>query len=413
MYPKYKPFRQVHLWELTELYVLLNQNLWLYLSAFLRKTTISELSKRLKIQYKVLTNFRDSPQKSISVKNLFKICKELNLDFETVEKSIRAVRFSTQGKLEKIFFPFNMDIYSWRLICHIIGDGTIDTRGSFPSLTWSQNLKNQVELRTLIKRLSRYPNGKSMRVNYPKGLTYVIMKAIPELTISDLKKPKFVRFVIKLPPKYYDWKVQFITAFLLDDGNLGKNISFAQKNKAIITNVMRLCDQLGYDHSPYPPKLHPNGRVYRFRLYQGGVIQFYNDLKKIASNDLILGLWHKKNDLEKVINSYNLEKGSTLRDSREFYSILLEILGDHKIKTTADLRKNPRIKLFISKKHPNFLLHRLYFLRDKGFIRHIKNNEKRPSSWWIPPSNDPVKLSIEFRKKYGLKSFTSSKREVL
>ncbi|MFX1505886.1 MAG: hypothetical protein ACFFDC_07205 [Promethearchaeota archaeon] len=334
----------------------------------------------------------------------------MNLNFETVEKSIRAVRFSNHGKLEKISFPFNMDIYSWRLICHIIGDGTIDKRHSFPSLTWSQNLKNQVEIRTLIERLSRYPNGNSIRVNYPKGLTYVIMKAIPELTVNDLKKPKFVQFVINLPSEYYDWKVQFLTAFLLDDGNVGKNISFAQKKKAILTNVMRLCDQLGYDHTPYPPKLHPNGRVYRFRLYQGGVLQFYNDLERIASNDPILGLWHKKSDLESVINSYNLDKGSALRDSREFYVTLLEILGDHQIKTTIDLRKNPRIQSFLSKKHPNFLLHRLYYLRDKGFIRHVKNNEKRPSSWWIPPSNDPVKLSTEFRKNYGLKSFTSSKR---
>ncbi|PWI48950.1 hypothetical protein CEE45_04260 [Candidatus Heimdallarchaeota archaeon B3_Heim] len=400
------PFNTVQLKDLTKFYVLLNYNLWLYLSTFLKRSTISKLSTNLKISYKVLLGIRDSPNKTIIVPNLYRLCQELNLDFKTIQKSVQAVRYSPQGKLEKISFPFHMNIYAWRVICHIIGDGTIDKRQSFPSLVWTQKRMNQENMRSLLGKLSRSPDGNSERVHYPKGLTYVIMMAIPDLVAHDLKTPKFVQFVIDLPSKYFNWKIQFLTAFLLDDGNVSNQILFAQKNELILTRVMQLCDQLGYDHTPYPPIPHNNGRAYIFRLYQGGVIQYYNDLNRISFKDPLLGLWHKKNALDSLVKSYNITKGSALRRAREFYPHILEVLGDHQVYTTPELQKHPKLKHFIKGVYSEYLLHRLFYLRDKGFIVQVENNH--PYSWKLPSSSDPAKLTLKLQKNYGKNSFNSS-----
>ena len=398
------PFREVNLFELTDFYVLLSHDNWLILSTLLMNSNLSKLSRKLKILHSVLRNIRDFPDKTISVTNLIKLSNALKLDLQSMEKSIRGIRFSQTGDLEKITFPFKMDIYSWRAICHIIGDGTLDRRYKFPSHAWTQKPKNQEMMRTLLGKLSRRPSGRSIRVNFPKGLTYVIIAAIPDLKAEDLKTNKFVRFVLGLPSKYRNWKVQFLAAFLIDDGSVSNNISFAQKDINILTDVMQLCDQLGYDHSPYPPDLHGNGRAYIFRLYQTGIIQFYEDLQRTAFKDPLLGLWHKQPKLDTIIKSYDLQKGSAIRRSREICCILIEVLGDHKARTIKQLQQHPKLKPLIVELHPNFLLHRLYYLCDKGFIQKIENENKHPYLWKIPDNRDPITILREFTVNYGKKS---------
>ncbi len=397
-------FRTVQLRELTKLYVLLEYQLWESLSIKLRELTLSKLSRKLNINYSVLRSIRDFPNKSICVNNLIKLSREFDIDFKRIEKSTRAIRFSQTSELEKITFPFNMDIYSWRAICHILGDGTIDKRSLFGSIIWTQNPKNQEEMRTLLEKLSRRPSGNSIRVNYPKGLAYIIMAAIPRLSVEDLKTPKFVQFVIDLPSKYLDWKIQFLTTFLLDDGCISREISFVQKNKIILMKIMKLCDQLAYDHTPYPPYFNKKSRVYRFSLYQIGVLKFYNDLNKIASKDSLLGIWHKTNDLESLVNSYDRKKGFALHRARLFYIELLKILCDDQLHTISELKKNPNLKPFLQGVYTDYLLFRLYYLRDKGLVKQIKKGNKRFSYWKIARITNPEKFLTRFIARYGKNS---------
>jgi hypothetical protein len=394
-------FQEVHLWDMTNLYVILNHDIWLNISDFLKRCTLSKLSGHLEIYYKVLCNIRDNPSLSISVPNLLKLCQTSELDLEIVEKSIQSVRFTSHGKQENILFPFKPNIYAWRAICHILGDGTIDRRNSYPTLVWTQEPKNQGFMRDLLEKLSRRPGGKSERVNFPKGLTSVIMAAIPNLTFFDLKTLKFIHFIINLPPKYRDWKVQFLTAFILDDGTVRNHLRLAQKNKAILENIMCLCDQLGYEHSPYPPKLH--GRAYGFSLYQQGVVKFYKDLNKISSNDPLLGLWHKSNDLIMLVTSYDLDLGFARQKAKEVCTIVIKILGDHQIRDTTELRSHLRLRPLLKNKYSDYLIHRLRFLQKKGFIHQVKKKQeqKKPYLWVIPSLNDPAMLIDEFNNSYG------------
>ncbi|MFX1282182.1 MAG: hypothetical protein ACFFB5_00945 [Promethearchaeota archaeon] len=367
------------------------------------------MSGRLSIYYKVLSNIRNNPNMSISVSNLWKLCKAAKLDLKIVEKSVQTIRFSSHGKKENLSFPFTMNIYAWRALCHIIGDGTIDKRNSSPTLTWTQQPKNQGFMRDLLERLSRRPGGKSERVNFPKGLTYLIISTMPSFTLNDLKTPKFIQFIIDLPPIYHAWKVQFLAAFLLDDGCVSKNLYFGQKNKVLLENVMRLCDQLGYEHTPYPPKLR--GRGYTFGLYQRGVIQFYNDLCMSVSKDPLLGLWHKHDELKTLVASYDLKTVYAREFAKKVCLTIIKILGDHKIRNTNELRFHSKLKTLLKGRHPDFLIQRLKYLHERGFIHQIKKGQRvtKPYVWVIPAFNDPKMLIKEYQNSYGTSHIISKK----
>ncbi|MHA2075740.1 MAG: hypothetical protein ACW97X_14055, partial [Candidatus Hodarchaeales archaeon] len=383
------PFLKIHIWDLPNLYVIVNIDIQEKIATFLRNSVLSKVSHRLKISYSVVRAIRKKPAISISVPNLLKLSLAAKLNLVSVEKSIKAVRFSSHGMLEYISFPFIITKYSWRLICHIVGDGTVDKRDSQPALIWAQKRRFQELMRDLLEKISRRPKGNSLRVVYPKGLCYTIMSSIPSLNIEDLKKQKFLKFIFDLPQIYYDLKVQFLAAFLIDDGTASSCISFTQKNKEILESVALICDQLGYIHSPIRP--HSNVGAYTFRFYQPGVLRFHHDLEKSASGDSLLGLWHKKNNLELLIKSYDLEKGAALYQAKDLCVAILSILGDHQIRSSNELRLHPKLKETLEDLYPAYLTHRLRYLHRKGFIKRVikKTNHKvliKPISWYIPSS---------------------------
>jgi hypothetical protein len=406
------PFHTVRLWEFTNLYVLLRKSVWEILSNYLKKSTLSVISRELKISSNILSNIRKNPHQSIVIPNLRKICLKVGLDLNLVEKTTQAVRFNKNGGLEDIPFPFCIDIYAWRLICHIIGDGSVsnDKDHEFPKLVWNQLQKHQHHMRTLIKRLSRVSSGKSEKVYYPKALTYTILGTMPGITIYDLSTTKFIQFVIDLPPQYKDWKVQFLAAFLLDDGSVSRTISFTQKDKSTLQYIMRLCDQLGYDHSPYPPRMKGLG-VHYFLLRRAGIEQFFLDLNNCISQDPLLGLWHKQDRFNSLASSFSLMRGNQIRHVKEVCITIIKILGDNKVRSTKELRNHPELLPLLEGKDPKKFYKRLNYLGKMGLIREVKpkNTSRRQKFWKIPLSYDPEILIKEFSKKYCYRSHPQSR----
>ncbi len=408
-----KPFHTVHLWEFTNLYVLLRREMWEIFSNYLKGFTLSVISQQLKISPNILSNIRNNPHQTIIVPNLQKICLGIGLDLEVVEKSTQAVRFHRNGELEALSFPFNIDIYAWRLICHIIGDGSVseDKDHVFPKLQWNQLFKHQNHIRALIKRLSRLSGGKSIKVYYPKALTYAIIGTMPGITIQDLGTPKFIQYVFDLPLSYKDWKVQFLAAFLLDDGSVSRTISFTQKDKTTLEYIMRLCDQLGYDHSPYPPRVK-SPDVHYFQLRQAGIEQFHVDLYQCFSQDPLLGLWHKQEKFQLLASSFSLKRGYQIRRVKEVCIAIIRILGDHQIRNTKELRNHPELYSLLEGQNPKKFYKRLNYLLKMGLIREVKlkGTSKRQKFWAISPSCDPEILIQEFHKNYGHRSHPQSRK---
>ena len=280
-------FQEVSLWEFTNLYVLLDKKDWITLSTMLKGVNLSTLSREIGIGVAALSNIRGSPDQSIVVPNLKRLCEKAEMDLIKVERNARAVRFSTRGDLENLTFPFVMDIYAWRVLSHIAGDGNVHFR-KYPALRWIQLPENQGPMRTLLSRLSREVGGTGDQVWYPKALTYAIMGTMRGITFRDLRTPSFLHFVLNLPTRYREWKVQFLAAFIVDDGCISGSISISQKDEQVLRLLMRLCVQLGYDHSPLY-RAERDG-VHGFQLRQEGIQAFLYDVAPLYARDPLLGL---------------------------------------------------------------------------------------------------------------------------
>jgi hypothetical protein len=385
--PDGSPFYTVHLWEFTNLYVLLGKKDWFSLSPYLRG-----------LKYK----------HSIVVPKLRRLCEKAGLNLESVEKAIRGVRFNNRGSIERLKFPFVMDIYAWRTLCHIVGDGNV-TKRKYPALRWIQLPENQEPMRKILYSLSRETGGESDQIWYPKALSYAMIGSMPGLTLSDLKSPKFLQFIIDLPPEYQDWKVQFLAAFIVDDGSISKDISFTQKDPITLNHIIQLCDQLGYDHS----LLYRSDRdgIHNFQLRQMGIQTFYNDIYKLMSNDPLLGLWHKTSNLHSVATSFSMQRGFDNRQAKEVCVIILSILGDHLIYSTNDLREHPKLQPYLEEQPLYYFRRRLHYLHIHGFIQEVmntKNRSFRPKHWSIPPSIDPETLIQDFLSSYGDRAHSQS-----
>ena len=406
--PTGEPFHTVLLWEFTNLYVLLGEKDWQSLSKYLKGVNLSRLSRQLEIGYYALSNIRDNRNQSIVVPNLCKLCEEAELNLESVERSIRGVRFNTRGFLEHLKFPFAMDIYAWRTLCHIAGDGNINIR-KYPDLRWIQLPKHQGPMRELLKRLSRPVGGESDQIWYPKALTYAMMGTMPELTLHDLRSPKFLQFILDLPASYRDWKVEFLAAFIVDDGSISKSISFTQKSETTLQYIAHLCDQLGYDHSHiYRQK---RDGVHNFQLRQQGIETFYVDIHKLTSKDPLLGLWHKDPNLQSVATSFSMRRGFDNRQVVEVCLTIISVLGDHKQRDTDELRQHPKINPFLEGQPWYYLGRRLQKLFKLNLIQEVLKLGKtsyRPKCWVIPPSHDPETLAKKFLANYGNRAHKQS-----
>ncbi|MHA2326984.1 MAG: hypothetical protein ACXACR_00520 [Candidatus Hodarchaeales archaeon] len=301
-----------------------------------------------------------------------------------------------------------MDVYSWRVLCHIVGDGNIHMR-KYPDLRWIQLPENQEPMREILKRLSRSVGGESDQVWYPKALTYAMLGTMPGLTVYDLRTPKFLQFIIDLPPNYRDWKIQFLAAFIVDDGCISKDISFTQKDPTTLNHIIQLCDQLGYDHSSL--YCHKRDGVHNFQLRQEGIQAFHNDIHKLNVQDPLLGLWHKHPNLISVASSFSMKRGFDNRFAKEVYVTIISILGDHQIRNTDELRQHPELQPFLEDKPYYFFSRRLQYLHENGYIQEVKQTKKqsyRPKNWYIPYSRDPKTLTEEFLSNHGDRAHSQS-----
>lgn len=398
------PFHTVHLWEFTNLHAVLIDKAWNIISDFLKQSNLKQLSQQLHIKQRVLEAIYRYNTYATHISNLYKIGQMARLDPDTIETSVKAVRFSRNGPLESISFPFVIDLYAWRILCHTAGDGSVKfhkTIRALPEIKWCQKQKNQKHMLSILKRWNPNLMNCDMLVKFPKALTYCIIGSIPEITFRDLRTPKFVQFVLNLPLFYRDWKVQFLAAFLVDDGSVGKVVSFAQMDRNKLEYVMKICDQLGYPHSPFPPKQQKNG-IYSFRFRALGTEKFFTDLQKMASKDPLLGLWQKHHRLEARVSSYSKKRNKDYEISEKVYIRILTILGDFKMRTNRELQQHPKLRLLISGKSRKWFELRTRRLNKMGLIREVKPAKYR-KYWGIPSNTTSEELIQDFLTKYHSK----------
>ncbi len=426
--PTGEPFHTVRLWEFENLYVLLKQEVWKTISSFLRKLPLSTLTKHLDISVTILSNIRNNSNQSIHIHNLYKLFDAVNLDLNEIESSIRSIKFGQRGEPEYISFPFTMNIYAWRVLCHIVGDGNVHDRDDrpYPYLRWTQHSrkgekkfkdippKTQRHMRTLLERLSRLPGGSGNEVNYPKALTYCIIGTIPLLKLSDLRTPKFIQFVLDLPTSYHDYKVQFLAAFAIDDGGIDQTINFNQSSLPKLRLVMKLCDQMNYEYSePYFDK-RENVKVWSFRLQLRGIRCLYNDLIEIQtrySNDSTLGLWHKSHLHQRIVQNISDKRLDDNQRAIAVCECIITIMSDNVVRKTPEIHQHPKINPLVNGYSDKIFLDRLRTITSMNILREVKKSSQisyRPKRWVIPTGRDLRTLLKVFHAKYGDRSHKHS-----
>lgn len=153
--PNNSPFHTVRLWEFTNLHAVLKYKVWNIISNFLYQSNLSSLAQKLQIKRRVLDEICRYPNYATHISNLFQIGKELGLTPEVIESSVKSVRFSRNGDLESIPFPFVIDLYAWRALCHVAGDGSVkfhSTTRALPEIKWCQKQENQKYMLSILKR---------------------------------------------------------------------------------------------------------------------------------------------------------------------------------------------------------------------------------------------------------------------
>ncbi len=408
--PQESPFHTVHVWEFTNLYVLLNKKMWKIISTFLKDDdNHSAVALLLERGHGTLFLIRKNPNQSIHMPILKTIVIATNLDPNMVERSIRAVKFEQRGDPEMIKFPFQMDLYAWRVICHILGDGNVHTRDDrpYPYLRWTQEVKYHQPMRNLLRHLSREVKGTTMNINYPKALSYAILGTMLGMKITDLKTPKFIDFVIDLPMQFREYKVEFLAAFILDDGSISGDISLFQKNGLVLERIIHLCDHLGYDHSDFPLYEQDRDGMHEFQLRQRGVQKFYDDLTQIiekSRNGKWLGLWHKQVALESHIKNLSDKRINETEQAKSTHVEIITLLSDRLVRDTTNIQKHPIITPLVKNLSYKLFRDRLLILSRIGVIIEVKKpngRSYRPKKWTIPPNKNLDELKKIFKEKYG------------
>jgi hypothetical protein len=428
--PNGKPFHTVSLWEFPLLYVLLKQKAWRKFSSALSElNNLDAFSQCCNISRSILASIRDNPNQSISVPNLKKLSDELAFDLDWVEKmAIKAVKFNKSGKKEYFSFPFTLDIYAWRAICHITGDGNIgySENSPYPYLRWTQwPMKGEVTydkippktqrfMRALLERLSRLPGGYSKTVGYPKALSYVILGTMPGMTFFDLRTPKFIQFVIDLPPEYRDWKIQFLAAFTIDDGSVSGKLSMNQSDKTTLESVMKLCDHLEYEHSPYPPREHERDGMHDFLIQSESFRDFYNTLNDTISQhnrDYVLGLWHKHTRLDNLVSNICDKRLEDNRRAKQVCEQIIILMYDNKVRSSKTIRLHSVISPLASGYSNKSFRDRLQKLSSLGLLIEVKKSDERshrPKKWKIRPNCELKELLKILKTSYGNRAHKQS-----
>jgi hypothetical protein len=404
IFSKKNSFREIHIWEFKNIYALLELTIWKKISVHLKGTNLDQLTNQTKIKKRVLQEMLHKPNYATHISNLLYLGQLLGLSPNEIEKSIVAVRFSRNGPLEYIKFPFEIDIYAWRMLCHTAGDGTVKyhrTTRALPEIQWAQKIENQSFMLKLLRRWNPLITNNGMSIKFPKVLTYAILGSLQVLTFNDLRSEKFAQFVLDLPLSFCDWKVQFLTAFLLDDGSVEKMVNFSQMNNRKLELIMKLCKQLGYPHSSYPPKKQSNG-IFTFRLRALGVQNFYKDLKKMIQNDPLLGLWHKQQRIESRISSYSKKYTDAYIISEKVYITILKILGRYRSCTNRQLMKHPLLKPLVNGKTIAWFRSKTWKLNKFGLIQEAKESKSR-KHWGLASGKTLDELLHEFSMKYHSK----------
>jgi len=250
-----------------------------------------------------------------------KILDLLELSLEDLEPNVTTV---WDRYFYNIKFPLKLTPLYFRLVAHLIGDGCY--KGN--SAVWIQK-----DVEPIIKLQRMLLGSRESKWSYKTADHALIMDFYVKLVCAFLKierkqiaTHKFIESCKNLPRCY---KIQVIAAIIEDESRIQpKSCSFriSMKNKEIITSLVELIDDLGYERSEIKRVKNrgfdyiSKSYLFEFFIHIRGAHKFHNDIQDFDGRyGKIACLWKKQKQLEELVK-YNNGRNAVYREYNEIFS---------------------------------------------------------------------------------------------
>src|SRR3989344_4018805 len=254
-------------------------------------------------------------KKHIKMFNMVKICNALDITLRSLERNVVSI---TSHFKYKIKFPYEVTPAHFRVVAHIIGDGSYSNNSAY----WIQkDVTPIIKLQNKIFKNEISINGRNCkRCSILNIYTKIVSVALDS---RNAKNAEFINKCLDIPKEF---QIQILAALIEDEGCIrSKNCSFdiGMTNKEIILGIKNICNKLGYETSNISIKDSRGFKtkdiskpIYNISLYVLGVHRFYKDLMTINSEYSNLRLWKKQNELENYVR-VNSGKRVLIRNKNE------------------------------------------------------------------------------------------------
>ena len=246
-------------------------------------------------------------------KYFYQILDFLEIDKKDAEKEIIGLTYNG-GKFVYTYLP-QLDPLLFRIICHIIGDGSVASKHT---CRWIQHKDNSHWLNELIKeKLGFSPTVSKAGSESCDAVTisayfHRLLKYYLNISVKDIKNYESIKKFHKLPNEY---KLQFLFAFIVDEGHIrygnARSLIISQKEKGVIEEIAIILDSFDFDHSIIRKEVSKKGDiVYRLNIYAEGVEKMYKEIiESMKKYGKYAGLWQKQTLLEEYIHTLKRPKG--------------------------------------------------------------------------------------------------------
>lgn len=268
-------------------------------------------------------------------KNLRVISDKLGISEEEIQNHVSGVYSGPYKKFRyNLGFPIELNPMHIRLASHVAGDSSLEKH----HCRWYQkSLLGGEFITDLIKQLSgrQIKAGTKCAYGIPILLLDVVCSALG-LARRDLKSKDFVNKLIGLPREY---GVQFLAAFIVDEGHIGQSyIKVVNTDYALLEEVRNLMISLGYSCSGIGIS---NNRVGKYITIRGSATKVNYTLYSIIiradgfaklKNDIdfsmkkygkVAGLWHKQEVFESMFERLDM---NYLRERRRTKNQIIPML---------------------------------------------------------------------------------------
>lgn len=311
-----------------------------------------------------------------SIKTYENLLNYFKLDKKMAEDEIMGLTYFGCDRVYPFIKILTPTIF--RIICHVIGDGSIPSSGN--TCRWIQNRKNSKYLKNLIQQeIGIYPktvinkgspNCEQITINAFFGH---LVKYILNVDIRKIKQASELRKLLKLSREY---RLQLLFALIVDEGHVrhkgAKSLVISRADKSFMLFLQDLLNSFNYPHSDIKKENYKGFDVYRINVYAQGVYKIYKEVNRaVAEYGNLAGLWHKEDDLREYIHTLNLNFNNTKVEIGIANKIISKLFESKRIVSYEDLRTHLIFGEKLKQKSERYLINKFYELAKCGEVSRI------------------------------------------